>query len=301
MKTLSTPGATALKGQPLVSVIIPYYKQEKFIAETVRSVEEQSYSNVEIIVIDDGSPVPATSVLPTKENVQVFRMQNQGAAAARNTGFSKSIGEYLIFLDSDDLLARGAVEAHLDAFAAHPEAGLAFGAARVINELNQELSPARLCRPRRDYFLMLLEGNPIACPGAAMLRRDAFVEAGCFDETFYRTFPNAEDYHLYLRLARRYSLVRHASHVADYRFHTSSKSQNKAKVFNATIAALDQLAREQTLSPRERARLKYGKRKIAHMFRGRTKTVGQMVATLYFKLHSMCDVPLWSYLQREQI
>jgi cellulose synthase/poly-beta-1,6-N-acetylglucosamine synthase-like glycosyltransferase len=67
---------------PLVSVIIAYYKQEGFIAETVRSVQQQTYPNIEIIVVDDGSPVPARSVLPESSGAVVLRIENRGCPEA---------------------------------------------------------------------------------------------------------------------------------------------------------------------------------------------------------------------------
>src|SRR5271165_1485601 len=112
---------------PLVSVIIAYYKQERFLAETVSSVRQQTYSNFEIIVVDDGSPVPAASVLPNSSDVVILRTENRGCPAARNFGFKQSSGEYLVFLDSDDRLTPGALEAHIKVLTGHPDAALSFG------------------------------------------------------------------------------------------------------------------------------------------------------------------------------
>ena len=158
---------------PRVSVIIAYYEQESFIAETVRSVQQQTYTHFEIIVVDDGSPVPAASVLPESSEVLVLRTENRGCAAARNFGFKQSSGDFLVFLDSDDRLTPGALEAHLKAFAECPAAALSFGAQRFIDEDSLEIRASHNCRPRKNYFLMLLEGNPIGTPGAAMIRREA--------------------------------------------------------------------------------------------------------------------------------
>ena len=77
---------------PLVSVIIAYYKQERFIAETVRSVQQQTYRHFEIIVVDDGSPVPAASVLPESSDVLVLRTENQGCPR-RETSASSGVPE----------------------------------------------------------------------------------------------------------------------------------------------------------------------------------------------------------------
>ena len=289
----STPSSSAEVRQPLVSIIIPYYKQEAFLAETVNSAKQQTYPNVEIIVVDDGSPVPASSVLPKESSgVIVLRTENRGCPAARNFGFEHSSGEYLVFLDSDDRLTPGALDAHLKAFDTHPGGVLSFGALRMIDEQGLELRPPHICRPRKNYFLMLLEGNPIGCPGSTMIRRDTFDEVGRFDETFLIV----EDYHLYLRLARRYRLIRHDFCVVEYRRHRSSGSQQREKMFMATMAALDRVETEYTLTRREQRRLRYGRGRWTHEYRPRD-TLAYRIHGLYYRMRAMLTVPLNTYFQ----
>src|SRR5271155_2938003 len=81
-----------------VSVIVPYYNQPAYLAEAVSSIEQQTYPNIEIIVVDDGSPVPAASILSQGTGIQVIRTKNRGVSAARNFGFERCSGDYLIFL-----------------------------------------------------------------------------------------------------------------------------------------------------------------------------------------------------------
>jgi glycosyltransferase involved in cell wall biosynthesis len=159
---------------PLVSIVIPYYNQPRFIAMTVLSARFQTYPNVEVVV-DDGSPVPAEPYLREIDGIQLFRTDNHGCPATRNFGFIKSSGEYLIFLDGDDILLPGAIEAHLQAFAQHPESGLAFRPSSAIYEHIEQIGLAHICRPRRNYFRTFLESNPICSPGATMTPRNAFV------------------------------------------------------------------------------------------------------------------------------
>lgn len=277
---------------PLVSVIIPYYKQEAYIAETIQSVEQQTYSNIEIIVVDDGSPLPAQSVLGDRNNVLIFRTENQGCPAARNFGFRRSSGDFLLFLDSDDRLTSGAVEAHLQTLLTHSDSVLSFGSARIIDKSNKELRGPSICRPRSNYFPMFLEGNPIACPGAAMLRRDAFIEAGLFDESF----RIVEDYRLYLKLTRMHRIVQLNSCVVEYRFHGGNASSNKEAMLKATLEALDCLEAEFPLTPIERTRLSHGRKRWQHMFRPQN-TLAYKLKNLYYKVHAMKGVPLRSYLR----
>ena len=275
---------------PLVSVIIAYYKQEGFIAETVRSVQQQTYPNIELIVVDDGSPVPAGAVLPESPDVRILRTENRGCPAARNFGFQQSSGDFLVFLDSDDRMTPGAIEAHLKAFAECPAAALSFGAQRFIDEHSQESRVPHNCRPRNNYFLMLLEGNPIGTPGAAMMRRDAFIEAGLFDESV----RIVEDYPLYLRLAKRHPIVQSPACVIDYRWHTNSMSRDKEAMFKGIMRALDQLEAETELTATERRRLRHGRRRWRHEFRPQ-ETLAYRVEGLYYKFRAMLTVPLRSY------
>jgi len=275
---------------PLVSVIVAYYKQENFVAETLRSIQQQTYPNIEIIVVDDGSPVPASAVLPESSNVRILRTENRGCPAARNFGFHQSSGDFLVFLDSDDRLTPGALEAHLKAFAECPAAALSFGAQRFIDEHSREIRAPHNCRPRNNYFLMLLEGNPIGTPGAAMIRRDAFVEAGLFDESV----RIVEDYPLYLRLAKRHPIVQSPACVIDYRWHTNSMSRDKEGMFKGIMRALDQLEAEIELTAAEQRRLRHGRRRWRHEFRPK-ETFGYRLEGLYYRFRAMLTVPVRFY------
>lgn len=278
---------------PLVSVIIPFYKQEAYLPESIQSVEQQSYPRVEIIVVDDGSPVPAQTVIGEKANVRIFRTPNRERSAARNYGFQQSSGQYLIFLDADDRLAPGAIEAHLEAFKSNPDAGLSFGPARTIDEDGRVLQQSHTCRPRSNYYLKFLESNPIASPGATMLQRDAFVRAGLFDESFRQ----AEDYLLYLRISRTYPVAQHNVCVLDRRVHGSNTIYDKRGMLKATLAVLDLVESDTVLSSVELRRLRHGRRRWRHEF-SRDNTLAYRVRALYFSWRAMRDVPLSAYFTR---
>jgi glycosyltransferase involved in cell wall biosynthesis len=277
---------------PLVSVIIAFYKQERFLAETIESVRQQAFRDFEIILVDDGSPVPANSVVTEDLQLRIYRTENQGLAAARNFGFRQSSGDFLVFLDSDDRLAPWALGCHLQAFAEKPAAALSFGAQRIIDEEGKELRPAHTCRPRKDYFLKLLEGNPIGTPGATMIRRDAFVEAGLFDETL----RIVEDYPLYLRIARKHTFAHSSTCVIDYRFHPQSMSQDKERILAGVLGVLDSLEREGALTARQRRQLNYGRRRWTHECRHK-KALSHRLRSYYYRFYAMLDVPLGSYFR----
>ncbi len=284
--------ASATEAQPLVSIIIPYFNHPAYLADTVESARQQTYPNIEVIVVDDGSAIPAASLLEAFTDITLIRTENGGVSSARNIGFENSSGDYLIFLDSDDRLMPGAVEAHLKALNCHPNAGMTFGPARIIDGDGSEIQPPKICRPRKDYFLMLLESNPIACPGSTMIRRQAFVEAGYFD----LTFRNAEDYHLYLRLARRKPVVQHRDCVVEYRKHSGGKSNNTDRMIAAIMRIFDGWDGDGSLSRSERKTLVRGRNRWLHRTHPET-TFRYRLKGLYYSFRAMLTVPARYYFR----
>ncbi len=270
---------------PLVSVIIPFYKQEAYVAEAIASVKAQTYRHYEVIVVDDGSPVSAASVCGDNPDITLIRTENRGVSAARNTGAARSRGEYLLFFDADDILMPEAVETHLRAFAFSPNAALSFGAIRYVDHLGRETRAAHICRPRRDYFLMLLESNPNGNPGANLLRRSAFLEVGGFDESLRM----AEDYDLFLKLARHAPFVRLTECVLAYRLHSSNISHRKDSMLEATLLVLDRFGA--SLSKGEMRRMRHGKQRWRHAFQPRTGFLYHL-GSLYYSVRAMLTTSL---------
>jgi glycosyltransferase involved in cell wall biosynthesis len=275
-----------------VSIVIPYYNQPAFLPEAVRSARALNHATVEVVVVDDGSAVPAAELL-SNQSVRILRTENRGVSAARNLGFANTTGEYLIFLDADDRLRPDAIEHHLRAFAQRPEAGLSFGATQYIDQQGGEVRPPHICRPRRNYFRMLLEGNPIGSPGAAMMKRSAIDNVGLFDERV----SMGEDYELYLRLARRFPIVQHSNCVLEYRTHGQNISAAQEKMLLSTLAILDRL--EPLLSTSERRRLNHARRRWKHVFRPRN-TWTYRLGDLYYGFRAMWGVPLSVYFGGRQ-
>ncbi len=133
---LTTPGELENKYQSrtktLVSVVIPCYNQSNFLGEAIESVLAQTYRHFEIIVIDDGSPDNTAEVAVRYPDVRYIRQENQGLSGARNTGFRESQGKYLVFLDADDRLLPGALQAGINCLHIHPECAFVSGHHRYI-------------------------------------------------------------------------------------------------------------------------------------------------------------------------
>ena len=279
-------------GEPIVSVIITFYNQERFIRDTVLSATRQTYPRVEIIIVDDGSTKPVTPLLADMPGVTILRTPNSGCPAARNFGFRHSTGDYLVFLDGDDQLLPDAVASQLRMLQCHPDAVLAFGAAQYINGCGEKINSPPFCRAKNDYFLMLLESNPIACPGAAMITRESFVKAGLFDESFFVV----EDYDLYLRLLRKASAIRHPEYVVLYRRHTDNLSKDMPRMLRSVHQALDKIEASGNLTTSQRRRLKHGRKRWTYMYSPKN-SLGYRIKGLFFRFRAMSILAVWSHLR----
>src|SRR5919108_2036820 len=118
---------------PLVSVIITSYNQARFLSDAIESVLTQTYSQFEIVVVDDGSTDHASEVVTRYPGVRYIHQDNQGLSAARNTGLRESNGAYLVLLDADDRLLPIALETGVDCLQAHPECGFVSGHHSLIS------------------------------------------------------------------------------------------------------------------------------------------------------------------------
>ncbi len=163
---MAGPARTSKPGPALVSVVIPCYNQAHFLGEAIESVLAQSYPHLEIVVVDDGSPDNTEEVAARYPGVRYVRQENQGLAAARNTGLRHSRGDYLVFLDADDRLLPEAVEAGLEHLHAHPECAFAFGKWRLIAVDGSPL-------PKLPLPPIEVDRRRLRLPAAAQPYRDA--------------------------------------------------------------------------------------------------------------------------------
>ena len=280
-----TSAATAGTGNtvpPLVSIVIAFYNGQQYIREAIASALAQTHPAIELIVIDDGSTEDAHQFLRAIPGPTIIRQPNGGVAVARNRGLHEAHGDYLIYLDQDDRLLPDAVASHLRAIPPGARPGLVFAAIRQIDAAGQVTGAPYVCTPRRNYFLSLLESNPIHCPAAAMISREAMLAVGGMDPDV----APSEDFDLYMRLAQRYPVVRHIAVVAEYRIHGANVSHDRAKMIRATNRVLDKAERTMTLTPGERRRVRLGRARAAVFFTDR-KSPWQKLQLRYFRLRSL--------------
>jgi glycosyltransferase involved in cell wall biosynthesis len=188
--------------KPQVSVIIPTYNRAWVIKEAIDSVLAQDYAEFELIVVDDGSTDQTSDVLDTFGNViKVFSQKNKGVSAARNRGIAEASGNFIAFLDSDDLWHPQKLSSQIDFFKQTPDA-LICQTEEVWIRNGLRVNPKkRHKKPSGMIFKPSLK-LCLVSPSAVMIRRRLFDRVGGFDETL----PACEDYDLWLRISCRFPI-----------------------------------------------------------------------------------------------
>jgi glycosyltransferase involved in cell wall biosynthesis len=220
---------------PRVSIVVACYNYGRFLEEALASIRSQTVRPTEIIVVDDGSTDETPAVAQRHTDVRYVYQPNQGVSAARNRGLAESTGEYVVFLDADDRFLPAAIEAGIACFTKRPDSGLVFGAYRDIAGDGSVMSGKLICRPKRHYYRALCQGNFINMHAAVMYSRGALESIGGFNTSLRA----AEDYDVYLRIARTFAICRHEELIAEYRHHKSSASQDNTHMLEGTLWVLE--------------------------------------------------------------
>lgn len=216
---------------PLVSVIIPVFNGEKFVAEAIDSALAQDYVNLEIIVVDDGSTDGSKRILESYGNkIQMFSQTNQGCAAARNTGLRHASGKYVAFLDADDVWWNNKIACQVEALAT---TGFRMAYSRfavwcpasdgryplpdsIFSVTNNPHLSNSVVETGCIYRALLLDC--IVWTSTVIIEKSVFDEVGIFDEAL----ELGEDYDLWLRLSRHLPILGLQQPTALYRTHSSS-------------------------------------------------------------------------------
>ncbi|MDY0310763.1 MAG: glycosyltransferase [Desulfobacterales bacterium] len=184
----------------MVSVILPTYNRAAWVTEAVDSVLDQEGPSFELIVVDDGSVDETPKVLAAYgHRLQVLRLERGGVSRARNRGVVISHGEFLAFLDSDDLWLPGKLAAQVAFMAAHPEMSICQTEEIWIRN-GRRVNPRQRHRKAAGLFFERSLELCLVSPSAVMMRRSLFEALGGFDESL----PACEDYDLWLRIGCRH-------------------------------------------------------------------------------------------------
>ena len=222
---------------PIISVVIPVYNGAKTIKETMESVLQQTYQNFEIIAINDGSTDDTLAIINSIQDprIKVFCYANAGLSASRNRGFDRACGEFIAFLDADDLWTNDKLEAQLEALQQNPQAAVAYSWTDHIDEYGKFLRPASYTSCNGNIYERLLVGNFLACGSNTLIRAQSLTQVGGFDESL----NSAEDWDMWLRLAALYEFVAVSRPQVLYRISPYSMSANISKMEIASLQVIE--------------------------------------------------------------
>ncbi|MHB1052274.1 MAG: glycosyltransferase family 2 protein [Thiobacillus sp.] len=215
------------KAKPTVTVIIPSYNCEPYIAETINSVLNQSFTDIELIVVDDGSTDRTREIVASfGAPVRLVTQENARVCAARNRGISEAAGQYICLMDHDDYWFPHKLEQQVALLQAHPEAGVVYSAFILWHADENERFPEPASFDLESfpdgidselsgwiYHQFLLDCWMLT--STAMFRREVFERCGNFDVRL----PYSEDWDLWLRISRAYSFIKQNKPTTLYRQH----------------------------------------------------------------------------------
>jgi glycosyltransferase involved in cell wall biosynthesis len=194
-----------------ISVIIPVYGAEKYIGATLQSVLDQTYKDFEVLIIDDASPDRSIEICQqfTDPRIKIIRQKNRGLPGARNTGIRHAQGEYLAFLDADDIWLPEKLEKHIEHLESSPAVGVSFSRSAFIDEAGNPLGIYQMPKLTGLTPGHVLCRNPISNGSTPVIRREVF-EAIRFQDNLYGTvedfyfddnFIHQEDIECWIRIA----------------------------------------------------------------------------------------------------
>lgn len=236
---------------PTVSVIIPVYNVEKYIAQTIQSVLAQSYSNFEVVVVDDGATDNSLAICQTftDNRLRIVQQQNRGLAGARNTGIRHAQGKFLAFLDSDDLWQPDKLALHVQHLEQSSQVGVSFSRSSFIDDEGHPLGIHQMPKLTDITPGYLFCRNPISNGSTPVIRRAVLNEI-CFQANLYGTvedfffddsFRQSEDIECWLRIALQTDWIIEGipESLTLYRVNAGGLSANLMKQYAAWEQILD--------------------------------------------------------------
>ena len=221
---------------PLISVIIPAFNAEKYLEEALTSINQQNYNPLEIIVIDDGSTDNTAKIAKDfSEQVKYIYQENSGPATARNTGIKMAEGDYISFLDADDLWLTNTLKIQLDLLQKSPQSKIVLGKTQFVRYNQNKLLLERIGEPR--FFLNL---------GSAIYHKSVFNEVGLLDENL--TYSEDIDWFNRAR-EKNINIIKHQEIVLFYRQHENNMTNNKNSEQLAIMKVLKKSLNRRRKSP----------------------------------------------------
>jgi len=226
----------------LVSIIIPSYNCERYVSEAIESALAQTYKNIEIIVVDDGSTDNTESaVKPYVNRVQYIKKSNGGPASARNIGIKHAKGEFLAFLDADDCWRPEKIEKQMSAMKRYPKVGMVACHQYVTNSEMQIIGEVKYPNySKRSIFIkQMIVRNGAGGGSGCLIRGSSIKKVGLFDENLRGT----EDWDMWLRIVMEYDIYFVDEFLVKARLLNNSVSSpaNTAKMLHNELKLLDKI------------------------------------------------------------
>jgi glycosyltransferase involved in cell wall biosynthesis len=201
------------KSFPLVSIITPSYNQAAYLEETIWSVFDQDYQNLEYIIVDGGSQDGSLEIIQKYADRLAWWVseEDQGQTDAINKGFARAKGDVLAWLNSDDTYLPGAVAEAVEYLQSHPEVGMVYGDTNLIDEDSQVIG---------SFPALQTDNRRLMRQQASFFRANLWKKVGPLDPTFFF----AMDYDLWVRLSKEAPLKYHPRLWANFRLHGGAKS-----------------------------------------------------------------------------
>jgi glycosyltransferase involved in cell wall biosynthesis len=230
----------------LVSIVIPMFNAERFLARTLSSVQKQTYDNLQILIVDDGSTDAAARIAEqyahSDQRIQIITQRNGGVASARNAGLRHALGEYVAFLDADDIWHPTKIERQVEVLLASTNAtGLAavYTLYRYIDAQDRVIESGKFWSLAGGLATHLVT-TPVGNGSSILVRRDVALEVGGFDPT-YKDFDagGAEDLDFELKLVARFPVGVIPEYLVGYRVYEDNMSDDKSRMVRAKTAVVE--------------------------------------------------------------
>jgi glycosyltransferase involved in cell wall biosynthesis len=217
--------------EELVSIIIPAFNAELFISEAIESVLKQNYKNIEIIIVNDGSTDHTRTIIEryaaNDARIKLFSQNNSGQGAARNAGIINSKGDYVAFLDADDVWLVTKIEKQINYFRKHEDVGMVHTYRKIAGEKGiidyQNWQKSKIKNLNGNIYKKILAGNWI-CASSVMIKKEVLQKLGYFDES--RKISGNEDWDMWIRTAKEYNVGYIDEPLTMYRDHRNGVSKN---------------------------------------------------------------------------
>lgn len=234
-----------------ISVVIPTYNCVDLLSTAIRSAYAQTIAPAEVIVVDDGCTDGTAEVVrelarSLPASFIFIQKPNGGEASARNCGVAAATGEYVAFLDSDDVWLPTKFERQLPFFESSPSPSLTFTALTRVEGESRDLVRVEGWEPTPAYALRRLMKWCCVTPSTVIVRRDVLASVGGFDESL----PLSTDWDMWLRLAaagHRFAYLPEA--MTDYLWHANNMSRDQREIAGAALTIFSRLFRSGTLPP----------------------------------------------------